>query len=301
MKRFILIFALVFTLSGLTAQAQTTAFNFQGRLNDGSSPANGRYDLQFKLYDQIAGGTQVGLTVDRPNLMLINGVFSTTLDFGGSAFDGNARFIEISLRPTSPANIAPNAYTILGARQQILSVPYAVKSLNSSNADNAANAANADNATNATNAVNSQQLGGVAASQYIQQGSFLPVKAMVFVNPYLSSSQKIVRCYNSQLGGAAATTVPCGFTALPYTADGTTIGHWEVNFNFDTTNSFFSLTTVTTTGNSGRRMTVSSLAGGFNGVGGQIDNCSSSKCVFVVTKYTDDQNFTNDPFFVVVY
>lgn len=34
-----------------TAWAQTTAFNFQGRLNDGANPANGRYDLQFKLFD----------------------------------------------------------------------------------------------------------------------------------------------------------------------------------------------------------------------------------------------------------
>lgn len=34
--------------------AQTTAFNFQGRLNDGANPANGRYGLQFKLFDSIA-------------------------------------------------------------------------------------------------------------------------------------------------------------------------------------------------------------------------------------------------------
>src|SRR5262249_10603181 len=31
--------------------SQTTAFTYQGRLNDGGNPANGSYDLQFSLYD----------------------------------------------------------------------------------------------------------------------------------------------------------------------------------------------------------------------------------------------------------
>src|SRR6185369_4759208 len=99
MKRMLFLFALVFALFALTVQAQTTAFNFQGRLNDGSNPANGRYDLQFKLFDAITGCNQVGATLDRSNQQLINGVFSTTLDFGAAAFTGGNRFIEISLRP----------------------------------------------------------------------------------------------------------------------------------------------------------------------------------------------------------
>ena len=135
---------------------QTTAFNFQGRLNDGSSPANGRYDLQFKLFDSITGGSQVGTTVDRPNLLLINGVFSTTLDFGSSAFTAGDRFVEISVRP----NGRPNAHVVLGARQQIMSVPFAVRSANATQADNATNAQNAQLASDASS------LGGVSASNY---------------------------------------------------------------------------------------------------------------------------------------
>ena len=154
MKRIFLLIAMLFAISVL-AQAQTTAFNFQGRLNDGNSPANGRYDLQFKLFDAIAGGTQVGAVISKPNLMLINGVFSTTLDFGAAAFNGGDRFLEISLRPNGSAN----AYVILGARQQILSVPYAAKSLNASNADNATNAQTSDNALN---------LGGTPAANYVK-------------------------------------------------------------------------------------------------------------------------------------
>jgi hypothetical protein len=241
MKRLLLISAAV-CIFCVSAQAQTTAFNFQGRLNDGNNPANGRYDLQFKLFDAIAGGNQVGATVDRPNLLLINGVFSTTLDFGSAAFSGGDRFIEISLRPSVPANVTPNAFIILGARQQIMSVPYSVKSLNATNADNATNAVNSTNATNAANAtnaqtaVNSQQLGGVAASQFVQKGGVGTVKAMVYVDG--DNVNNISQCYNATLSGSAATTPPCGFTLNHFTDGG-----WGINFGFPLGSSFMSLTT----------------------------------------------------------
>ena len=148
--------ALSISLLTVSVFAQTTAFNFQGRLNDGSQPANGRYDLQFKLYTAIVGGSQVGVTVDRPGLMLVNGVFSTVLDFGGSAFTGSDRFVEISVRP----NGSPNAHVILGGRQQIMSVPFAVRSAIATQADNATNAQIAQSASD------SSSLGGVAASSY---------------------------------------------------------------------------------------------------------------------------------------
>ena len=132
-------------LTASTALAQTTAFNFQGRLNDGTTPANSSYDLQFRLYDAIVGGNQIGALAARPNTTLINGVFSVTLDFGATAFKSpNSIFIEIAVRP----NGNPNAYTILGPRQQLTVVPFAGR---------AANATLADNAT---------KLGGVDASQY---------------------------------------------------------------------------------------------------------------------------------------
>ena len=151
MKRVFSIFTVIFALSVLAA-AQTTAFNFQGRLNDGSNPANGRYDLQFKLFDSTTGGTQLGST-DRPNLMLINGVFSTQLDFGAAAFTGSDRFIEIGLRATGSGN----QFVILGPRQQILSVPYSIRSLRTTLADDASN---------------SQNLGGIAPTGFILNRTF---------------------------------------------------------------------------------------------------------------------------------
>ncbi len=117
--------------------AQGNAFNFQGRLNDGTNPANGSYDLQFKLYDAVMGGNQIGTMVGRPNTVLANGVFSVVLDFGASAFNDPASiFIEIGVKP----NGSPNAYTILGPRQQLTVVPYAVRAMNATNADHATTA-----------------------------------------------------------------------------------------------------------------------------------------------------------------
>ena len=46
-----------------TAHAQGTAFTYQGRLNDGGSPASGSYDLTFALFDAATSGNQVGGTV----------------------------------------------------------------------------------------------------------------------------------------------------------------------------------------------------------------------------------------------
>ncbi len=70
-------------LTASVSLAQGNGFSFQGRLNDGTNPANGAYDLEFRLYPTIQGGTPIGNTVvSRPNTALINGVFSVTLDFG---------------------------------------------------------------------------------------------------------------------------------------------------------------------------------------------------------------------------
>ena len=45
----------------LPAWAQTTAFTYQGRLTTGGNPANGSYDFQFKLFDALSDGAQIGV------------------------------------------------------------------------------------------------------------------------------------------------------------------------------------------------------------------------------------------------
>lgn len=114
----------------LTASAQTTAFSYQGQLNDNGSPANGAYDMQFKLFDALNIGTQVGSTVTLTNVTVSNGVFTVTLDFGATAFPGANRWLEISVRLTGGGT-----FTTLTPRQPVTSTPYAIKSLNAASAD----------------------------------------------------------------------------------------------------------------------------------------------------------------------
>ena len=148
---------LAMSLGATTARAQTSSFTYQGRLTDGGAAANGNYDLQFALFDSLSGGAQVGSTQTLNTVAVSNGVFTVSLDFGANAFNGANRFLEISARPTGAGS-----FTLLTPRQQITSTPYAVRSASAGNADTATNATNAATATNAT------QLGGIAASQYVQ-------------------------------------------------------------------------------------------------------------------------------------
>ncbi len=256
-------------LFSMTAAAQGTGFNFQGRLNDGTSPANGQYDLQFQLFDAIAGGNSISPLVPRPNTVLINGVFSTTLDFGSTAFNSpNSVFIEISLKPGG----STNAYTILGPRQQLTVVPFAVRAMNSTNADNAVNSQNAVSAQNATNAgsaliaASANALNGIGSSGFIQnttvtqpnssfnisgngfingklslvgdtvqnrdRGGF--VKAMVYVDLPDGVTPRIARCFNGVTGFSTGT---CGFTV-----QSTFYGKYIIDFGFPVNDRFYSVT-----------------------------------------------------------
>jgi hypothetical protein len=112
---------------------QTTTFTYQGKLNDGANPANGNYDIQFKLFDTptVGTGVQQGSTITNGSVAVGSGVFAVQLDFGLPAFGGPPRYLEIAVRPAG----SPNAYTVLGPRSPVSSAPYSVRSLNSSVAD----------------------------------------------------------------------------------------------------------------------------------------------------------------------
>src|SRR5438552_18425383 len=97
----LLIVAVLAILFGASeALAQTTSFTYQGRLTDGGTAANGNYDLQFVLFDSPSGGTQIGSTQALNTVSVTGGVFTVTLDFGASSFNGASRFIEIRARPS---------------------------------------------------------------------------------------------------------------------------------------------------------------------------------------------------------
>jgi hypothetical protein len=110
----------------VTVQAALgTAFTYQGRLTDGDVPAEGSYDFRFILYDATSGGAQVGSTVLRENVTVGDGYFAVQLDYGAAAFSGQARYLEVAVRPGD----STGAYTTLSPRQLLTAAPYALYAL----------------------------------------------------------------------------------------------------------------------------------------------------------------------------
>jgi hypothetical protein len=97
-----------------------TAFLYQGSLKDGDSPANGVYDFGFGLYDGVSGGKLLG-TETKDGVVVNDGYFQVELDFGSSAFTGNARWLEIAVR--GPGE---RFYTLLTPRQELKPTPYSL-------------------------------------------------------------------------------------------------------------------------------------------------------------------------------
>src|SRR5262245_21645040 len=167
---------------------QTTAFTYQGLLTDGATVASGAYQMQFRLFDALSGGNQIGNTLRfdggaNPVVQVNNGVFSVELDFTANPFAaGAARYLEIAVKKPEDAS-----YTALTPRQELTSSPYAIRTLSAASADALSSTCvacvtNAQIATvdgskvtgtvataaNATTATNANQLGNVAANQFVQ-------------------------------------------------------------------------------------------------------------------------------------
>lgn len=102
-----------------------TAFTYQGRLIDSNFPAEGPYDFQFKLYNAPQASAQQGDTVDINDLVVTDGYFTVEkLDFGIDVFAGEARWLDISVRPGESNN--PGDFVPLNPRQEVTPAPYAI-------------------------------------------------------------------------------------------------------------------------------------------------------------------------------
>lgn len=122
------------TLTVLLASVATIAaanvgpeVTYQGRLLFNDGPADGFYDMEFTLYGAAAGGAAVAPPVQfagANTLLVKNGLFTATLDFGAGVFNGQARWLEISVRPSGAGT-----YQTLSPRQPITAAPYALYAL----------------------------------------------------------------------------------------------------------------------------------------------------------------------------
>ena len=119
----IVLIAMVLGLNAVVQAAPMgTAFTYQGFLYDANSPADDIYDFEFTLYDANDAGSQVGSPVAKEDVDVFAGLFTVELDFGGGPFAGDARWLQIGVRPGDSSG----SFTTLSPRQELTPTPYAI-------------------------------------------------------------------------------------------------------------------------------------------------------------------------------
>ncbi len=112
---------------------QTSAFTYQGKLNENGGVANGQYDLTFRLFDTDTSMTPVAPDVIVENIQVTDGIFTVELSFSTTPFrDLSGNWLEISIRPGA----STGAFSTLSPRQKITSSPYAMQSAFSTSTTN---------------------------------------------------------------------------------------------------------------------------------------------------------------------
>ena len=174
----------------LSSHAQSTAFTYQGRLEDGGSPASGNYDLRLALFNAVTAGTQQGALLTNAATAVSNGLFTVTLDFGNQ-FPGANRWLEIAVRTNGGG-----AFSTLAPRQAITATPYAVQAATAATASSvvAANISGIISSNNlgagsitttmlATGAVGSNQLAaGAVTTTALANGAVTATKVATVTN-----------------------------------------------------------------------------------------------------------------------
>ena len=108
------------------ASARSTAFTYQGSLDDAGVPASGLHDFRFKLFDAVTGGTQVGTVLCSDNVSVVEGVFTVQLDFG-QQFATAQRFMEVEVRRDTGLTCSnATGFAVLTPRQQLTATPVAL-------------------------------------------------------------------------------------------------------------------------------------------------------------------------------
>ena len=125
-----LILVAVLSFAGLAyspADAQSTAFTYQGSLDDAGAPASGLHDFRFRLFSVASGGTPIGSTLCVDNVSVVEGVFTVQLDFGAQFGTTEQRHLEIEVRKDTGLTCgSATGFVVMSPRQQITVTPVAI-------------------------------------------------------------------------------------------------------------------------------------------------------------------------------
>jgi hypothetical protein len=103
-----------------------TGFTYQGQLKQSGSTYTGSCDFVFSLWDSLGIINQIGSSQTKTNVTVTNGLFTIPdLDFGSGAFNGDTRYLAISVRCPGGSGL----YTMLTPRQELTPAPYALTAM----------------------------------------------------------------------------------------------------------------------------------------------------------------------------
>jgi hypothetical protein len=109
-NRFSFSWLILILVSAVNAQP----FSYQGQLKESGLPANGNFNMTFRLFNVPTGGTALA-AVGPVSVSVSNGLFTHELNFG-AVWDGTDRFLEIQV-----------GSTVLSPRVKITPTPYAIR------------------------------------------------------------------------------------------------------------------------------------------------------------------------------
>jgi len=231
-----------------TVHAQGTAFTYQGRLNDGASPASGTYNLTFSLFNTNTSGVAIDGPVTNNAVNVTNGLFTVLVNFGSGAFTGQSNWLEIAVE----TNLS-SSFITLTPRQPLTPTPYAIYAENANAAGisgtvpngslsgtygNVVTMNNAGNSFTGSGAgltgVNAVALNGLNATNFWQTGGNNVAPGQFFgstnnqaVEIRVSSQRALLLTANASdspniIGGSPANVIDAGVTGAVIAGGGAT-------------------------------------------------------------------------------
>ena len=108
--------ALLLTLlSSSITPLNAAPFIYRGRYLKGKTPAKGKFDFQFSLYDDPIAGAQIGASITVEDVVVRGGNYTVELDFGES-IDNHATYLAVGARKATSTGV----FTVTPTRLRIL-------------------------------------------------------------------------------------------------------------------------------------------------------------------------------------
>lgn len=118
------IITIIFLTSGGSAASTGGSlegtFTYQGRLDREGAPYTGTCNFRFGLWDDEERGNEAGDVNIVTDLAVTNGLFTAELDFGIKPFNGDPRWLEVTVQ--CPGDSSPTTFD----RQKLTASPYAL-------------------------------------------------------------------------------------------------------------------------------------------------------------------------------